>query len=74
MLRYVMVVLVVTRGTLSQCERNLCVGGVRDDKWISALTHLDKAVLMMMGSGRGDYDGDGDDEIDDHSDGYDGAL
>ena len=50
------------------------MGGVRDDKWISALTHLDKAVLMMMGSGRGDYDGDGDDEIDDHSDGYDGAL
>ena len=40
MLRYVMVVLVVTRGTLSQCERNLWVGGVRDDKWTSALTHL----------------------------------
>ena len=58
MLRYVMVVLVVTRGTLSQCERNLCVGGVRDDKWISALTHLRQAVLMMMGSGGGDYDGD----------------
>ena len=29
---------------------------------------------MMMGSGGGDYDGDGDDEIDDHDDGDDGAL
>ena len=29
---------------------------------------------MMMGSGGGDYGVDGEDEIDDHGDGDDGAL
>ena len=76
MLRYVMVVLVVTRGRLADVKEifewaaSVMISGSR-------LWHtLDKAVLMMMGSGGGDYDGDGDgeDEIDDHGDGDDGAL
>ena len=74
MFRYVMVVLVVTRGRLADVKEifewaaSVMISGSR-------LWHtLDKAVLMMMGSGGGDYGVDGEDEIDDHDDGDDGAL